>query len=175
MSIETISTVALALCLIPGILHSVELLYPTWARLIINWVLPFFDPSLPDKSKFITEKEQLDMLDAALVSAPKGKETAAKSYIFLLLFEQRQGALAFIAIFVAIIYAFQLPLAERNVLHVLLMVMSALFALVNANQAGLFPFFGKHPRMAKRGKTVGFVFFPFWLAAAVLNYLSFMY
>lgn len=174
MSIETISGIALALCLAPGLLHSVELLYPTWgSRFIVNWVLPFFDPSQPNKSKFLSKDEQLDMLDGALASAPKEKETAAKSYIFLLLFEQRQGALAFNAVLVAILYAFQLPLAERTLLHFFLMVMSAFFALVNANQAGLLPFFGKHPRVAKRGITVGYVFTPFWLTSTALNYLAF--
>lgn len=74
MSVETISYIALALCLAPGLFHSVELLYPTWgSRFIINWVLPFF---------------------------------------------------------------------------------------------------GKHPRMAKRGITVGYIFTPFWITSTLLNYLA---
>lgn len=172
MRAETISFLALALCLAPAAVHAVEVIKPTWVSWVINIVLPLFAPGTPDRKKFITEKEQLDMLDAAIDAAPEDKKTAGKDYIFVLLFEQRQGALAFIAVFVASIYAMGIPLADRQVIHLLFLVMSALFTLVNANQAGI-PFLGHHPRVSKNGRNVGIVFSLFWLASTVLNYLSF--
>lgn len=47
MSPNTISTIAFVLCMIPGILHSIEVAFPMLARLIVNYVLPFFEPGLP--------------------------------------------------------------------------------------------------------------------------------
>ena len=44
---NSISTIALVLCTIPGILHIVEVVFPIWARWIINYVLPLFEPGLP--------------------------------------------------------------------------------------------------------------------------------
>ena len=172
MSIETVSILGLALCLAPAVVHAVEVIKPTWVSWVVNLVLPLFAPGLPNKAKFITEKEQLSMLDAALDAAPKEKKTAAKDYIFILLFEQRQGALAFIAVFVASIYAMGLSLPERHTIHLLFLVMSALFVLVNANQAGI-PFLGHHPRVSQNGRNVGIVFSLFWIASTVLNYLAF--
>jgi len=172
MSIETVSILGLALCLAPAVVHAVEVIKPTWVSWVVNLVLPLFAPGLPNKAKFITEKEQLSMLDAALDAAPKEKKTAAKDYIFILLFEQRQGALAFIAVFVASIYAMGLSLPERHTIHLLFLVMSALFVLVNANQAGI-PFLGHHPRVSQNGRNVGIVFSLFWIASTVLNYIAF--
>ncbi len=50
--------------------------------------------------------------------------------------------------------------------------MSVLFALVNANHAGI-PGLGQHPRVSRHGRHVGMVFAPFWVGAAVLNILAF--
>lgn len=60
------------------------------------------------------------MLDAALLAVPKEKKTAATHYLFVLLFEQRQGALAFLSVIAGAIYGMQLPLENRAVLHLLL-------------------------------------------------------
>ncbi len=51
--------------------------------------------------------------------------------------------------------------------------MAALFALVNANHAGV-PFLGRHPRVSRRGRNVGIVFAAFWGVAAGLNGLAFL-
>lgn len=85
-----ISTLALAMCMAPGILHSVELAYPILARWLANYVLPFFEPGLPKSSQHINLNEQINMLDAAIEAAPKKKKTAAEDYIFVLLFEQKE-------------------------------------------------------------------------------------
>jgi len=175
MTENSISTIALAMCMAPGILHSVEVAYPLLARWLANYVLPFFEPGLPKgRSKNLTGKEQMAMLDAALIAAPKEKKTAAEDYVFVLLFEQRQGALAFLSIIAGAVYGMQLPLEDRAVLHFVLLVMSVLFMLVNANHAGI-PFLGKHPKVSRNGRNVGIVFSVFWLVASVLNYLAFSY
>lgn len=122
----------------------------------------------------MNEKIELDILDAGIASAPEDQKTAAKDYIFYLLFVQRQGSLAFISIIAAVIFALQLPLEERDLLHYLLIPMSAIFALVNANHAGI-PFLGNHPRVSRNGRNVGIVFTPLWIASTVLNYLAFTY
>lgn len=114
------------------------------------------------------------MLDAALAAAPDEKKTSAKDYIFILLFEQRQNALAFTAVMVGAISAMNLPLEGRSTFHLMFLVMSVLFTLVNANHAGFMPF-GHHPRVSRNGKHVGIVFSIFWLASTVLNYLAFTY
>jgi hypothetical protein len=88
------------------------------------------------------------MLDAAMDAAPEDKKTAGKVYIFILLFEQRQGALAFISVLAASLYTMTLPLMHRYPIHFMFLVMSILFTLVNANQAGL-PIFGNHPRVSR--------------------------
>jgi hypothetical protein len=159
MTENSISVLALAICMIPGILHSVEVAYPMLARLIVNYILPLFEPGLPKGKNQLTADEQTTMLDAALLSAPEEKKTAAKDYIFLLLFEQRQGALAFLSVIAGALYGMQLPLEDRAVLHLLLLVMSVLFMLVNANHAGI-PFLGKHPKVSRNGRNVGVVFSP---------------
>ena len=174
MTENSISLLALAIGMVPGILHSLEVAYPMLARLIVNYVLPLFEPGLPKGKNQMTAHEQTAMLDAALSSVPEEKKTAAKDYIFLLLFEQRQNSLAFLSVIAAIIYGWQLPLEDRAVLHFLLLVMSALFTLVNANHAGI-PFLGHHPKVSRNGRNVGIMFAPIWLASTVLNYLAFTY
>jgi hypothetical protein len=139
----------------------------------VNWVLPFFAPGIPRPSRALTHDDQIAMLDAAVKAAPKDKSPAGADYIFLMLFEQRQGALAFIAVAAGVIYGLSLPLADRHALHLVFGVMAALFALVNANHAGV-PLLGHHPRISRNGRNVGIVFAPFWAAAAVLNYLGFL-
>ncbi len=172
MSDTTISTIALLLCLAPGVLHAAEVASPLLARWIVNYVLPFFGPGRPTKTGSLTNDEQLAMLDAAVDAAPDAKEHAASDYVFLMLFEQRQGSLAFLSVVVGVIYGLTLTLAERHPLHLVLVVMSALFMLVNANHAGI-RFLGHHPRVSRHGRHVGIVFAPFWAAATVLNVLAF--
>lgn len=87
-----------------------------------------------------------------------------------MLFEQRQGSLAFISVVAGVIYGLTLSLVERNPLHLVFGVMAALFMLVNANHAGI-RFLGHHPRVSRHG--VGIVFAPFWAVAAVLNLVAF--
>ncbi|MCG9875376.1 MAG: hypothetical protein MH321_11395 [Leptospiraceae bacterium] len=174
MNENTISTIAMALCLAPGFLHSLEVVFPMFARLIVNYVLPFFGPGLPNSKNQITYEEQVEMLDSAIAVVKEDKKTAAKDYIFVILFEQRQGSLAFLSLIVGIIYALAFPLTERAILHLVLLVMSIFFMLVNANHAGI-PFLGNHPKVSRNGRNVGIVFSGFWLAASILNYLAFTY
>lgn len=173
MSETTISTLAMALSIIPVTLHGIEVLFPMQARWIVNWVLPFFGLKTPRSETALTQDEQLTMLDAALSASPKEKLTNAKDYIFLLLFEQRQGAIGFTAVAVGAIYGMGLELAARQPLHLVFGVVAVLMMLVNANHAGFLPFFGKHPRVSNHGRNVGLVFTPFWLAVTILNYLAF--
>ncbi|OAN70678.1 hypothetical protein A8B78_04290 [Jannaschia sp. EhC01] len=112
------------------------------------------------------------MLAAALSTLPEEKTQGGADYVFLMLFEQRQGALAFIAVAVGVIYGLSLPLADRHALHLVFGIMAALFTLVNANHAGV-PFLGHHPKISHNGRNVGVVFAPFWAAATVLNALGF--
>jgi hypothetical protein len=175
MSEIQISTLAMALSIIPVTLHGIEVLFPMQARWIVNWVLPFFGLKAPSSKTALTQVEQLTMLDAALEAFPKEKLTNAKDYIFLLLFEQRQGAIGFTAVAVGAIYGMGLELAARQPLHLVFGVVAILMMLVNANQAGFLPLFGKHPRVSAHGRNVGIVFTPFWLVVAILNYLAFSY
>lgn len=172
MSDATISTIALALCLAPGILHLVEVASPLLARWIVNLVLPLFGGPLPSAARSLTADDQLAMLDAAVDAAPAAKKEAASDYVFLLLFEQRQNSLAFISVIVGIIYGLTLPLVDRDLLHLVLVVVSALFTLVNLNHAGI-PLLGHHPRVSRHGRIVGIVFSAFWALATVLNVLSY--
>lgn len=172
MSDLTVSTIALTLCLAPGVLHLVEVAFPLLARWIVNFVLPFFGGPLPSRARSLTGDEQLAMLDAAIDTAPEAKKEAAADYVFLLLFEQRQNALAFISVIVGIVYGLTLPLAERGLLHLILIVVSALFTLVNLNHAGI-PLLGHHPRVSRHGRNVGIVFSAFWALATALNVLSY--
>ena len=93
MTDNQISITALALCIVPAVLHSFEVVFPILARWIVNYVLPWFKPGIPKAKELLTPTEQLGMLDSAIASVPDAKKTAAKDYIFLLLFEQRQNSL----------------------------------------------------------------------------------
>ena len=172
MDETTISTLALVLCLAPGVLHAVEVASPMLARWIVNYVLPLFGPGLPNRTGSLTNDDQIAMLDAALDATPEKKKSAGADYVFLLLFEQRQGSLAFLAVIAGVVYGLTLTLVERNPLHLMFAVMSVLFMLVNANHAGI-PFLGHHPKVSRHGRNVGIVFAPFWAVATVLNVLAF--
>jgi len=172
MDDTTVSTIALLLCAVPGVLHLVEVAFPLLSRWIVNYVLPLFGPGLPSAAGSLTNDEQLTMLDAALDAAPNEKKTAASDYLFLMLFEQRQGSLAFISVVAGVIYGLTLSLVERNPLHLVFGVMAALFMLVNANHAGI-RFLGHHPRVTRHGRNVGILFAPVWAVAAVLNLVAF--
>ena len=173
MTTSLISTLGLLLCLAPAAVHGAELVSPMLSRWVIRFVLPFFGPGVPSAASALTVQEQLAMLDAARDAGPSGKEKAAEDYVFLMLFEQRQGALAFLAVAVGVVYALGLPLEARGPLHLVFGVMAALFALVNANHAGV-PFLGRHPRVSRHGRNVGIVFAAFWAVAAGLNGLAFL-
>ncbi|MFK7871104.1 MAG: hypothetical protein AB8B58_17935 [Roseobacter sp.] len=172
MSTTLASTLGLLLCLAPAIVHAVEVYRPLWARWVVNWVLPFFGPGLPRPSKALTHDDEIAMLDAALEAAPADKAPAGADYIFVILFEQRQGALAFISLASGIVYGLTLPLADRHTMHFVFGIMAALFVLVNANHAGI-PGLGHHPRVSRHGRNVGIVFGLFWVVVTVLNYLGF--
>lgn len=172
MSDTTISTIGLLLCLAPALVHGVEMASPLLARFVTNLVLPWFGPGVPDAKTALIESEQLVMLDAARGAAPAAKSETGDDYVFLLLFEQRQGALAFISLAVGALYGLSLSLDAREPLHLLFSVMAALFAVVNANHAGV-PGLGRHPRISRRGRNVGILFAPFWIVAAVLNVIAF--
>ncbi|MEN8983268.1 MAG: hypothetical protein ABF255_13990 [Planktotalea arctica] len=85
-------------------------------------------------------------MDAALAAAPHGKKRAGEDYVFLLLFEQRQGAICFAAAAAGAVYGLTLGIVKREALHFVFGVIAVLMTLVNANQAGL-PFFGNHPKI----------------------------
>ena len=172
MSPTLASSLGLLLCLAPAAVHAVEVFRPLWARWVVNWVLPFFAPGLPRPTRSLTHDDQIAMLDAALGAAPKDKASVGADYIFLMLFEQRQGALAFIAVAAGVFYGLTLPLADRHALHLVCGIMAALFALVNSNHAGI-PGLGHHPRISRNGRNVGILFAPFWAVAAILNYIGF--
>jgi len=165
MTLTFVSTVGLILCLAPGILHSLEVISPMLSRLIVRYVLPFFGPGVPSAASSLSHSEQLAMLDAARDAGPAGKEKASQDYIFLMLFEQRQGSLAFLSVVVGAIVALGLPIDERAPLHLMFAVMAVLFMLVNANHAGV-SFLGRHPRVSRHGRNVGIVFTAYWAVAA---------
>lgn len=170
----TISSLGIILLIVPFLVHGIEVLFPMQARWVVNWVLPFFAPMLPSRAKSLLLNEQITMLDAALEAAPQEKKRAGEDYVFLLMFEQRQGAICFAAAAVGALYGLTLSLVDRDSLHFVFGVIAVLMMLVNANQAGL-RFFGNHPMVSANGKHVGFVFTPFWAMAAALNWLGFTY
>lgn len=170
----TISSLGLVLLIVPVLVHGVEVLYPAQARLVVNWILPFFAPMLPNRSSSLQADEQIAMMEAAIAAAPADKTRAGQDYVFLLMFEQRQGAIGFAAAALGAVYGLTLGIADRDALHFVFGVIAALMTLVNANQAGL-PMFGHHPRVSTNGKHVGFVFTPFWAVATALNWLGFTY
>ena len=170
----TISSLGLILLIVPVLVHGIEVLYPTQARWVVNWVLPFFAPMLPNRSSSLQLDEQMMMMDAAIEAAPADKKRAGQDYVFLLMFEQRQGAICFTAAALGALYGLTSGIADRDALHLVFGVIAALMMLVNANQAGL-PIFGHNPKISTNGKHVGFVFAPFWATAATLNGLGFSY
>lgn len=174
MSDLTISSLGLILLIVPFLVHGIEVLFPTQARWVVNWVLPFFAPMLPSRAKSLLLNEQIAMLDAAVEAAPQEKKRAGEDYVFLLMFEQRQGAICFAAAAAGALYGLTLGLVDRDALHFVFGVIAVLMMLVNANQAGL-PLFGNHPKVSTNGKHVGFAFTPFWAAVAALNWLGFSY
>ncbi len=175
MNETLISSLGLILSIVPFTIHGIEVLFPMQARWIVNWVLPFFGFMAPDRATSLKYDDQISMLDAALEAAPKEKKRAAEDYVFLLLFEQRQGAIGFTAVAAGAVYGLALlNLFERNPLHFVFGVVAVLMMLVNANHAGI-PFLGHHPKVSPIGRNVGIVFTPFWLVVAVLNWLAFYY
>lgn len=177
MSAETltlISSIGLILSIIPVTLHGIEALLPMQGRWVVNWVLPFFGLGLPSQDKSLTYDEQFKMLNSALDSAPAEKQRGASDYIFLLLFEQRQGGIGFIAIAVGAIYGLTLTVVDRNPLHLMYGIVAVLMMIANANHAGI-PLLGHHPKVSQNGRNVGIVFTPFWAIVAILNGLAFVY
>jgi hypothetical protein len=174
MSELTISNLGLIILIVPVLVHGIEVLFPTQARWVVNWILPFFAPALPSRTKSLELNEQITMLDAAIQAAPEGKKRAGADYVFLLMFEQRQGAICFAAVAAGALYGLTLGIVDRDALHVVFGVVALLMTLVNANQAG-FKLFGNHPRVSTNGKHLGFVFTPFWLIATGLNWLGLTY
>jgi hypothetical protein len=168
-----ISNVGLILSIIPVTIHGIEAFLPMQARWVTNWVLPFFGLMVPNRGKFLTYAEQITMLDSALETASPEKHRSASDYIFILLFEQRQGGIGFIAVAAGAVYGLTLSLADRNPIHFIYTVLAVLMLLANANHAGV-PFLGHHPKTSKNGRNVGIVFTPFWAIAAVLNGLAFV-
>ncbi|WP_317958813.1 hypothetical protein [Phaeobacter inhibens] len=136
--------------------------------------MPFFAPMLPNRSKSLQLDDQIAMLNAAIEAAPEEKKRAGEDYVFLLLFEQRQGALCFAAAALGALYGLTVGLADRDALHFVFGAVAVLMMLVNANQAEL-PFFGNHSKVSTNGKHVGLVFTPFWALAAALNWLGLTY
>ncbi|MFK7927047.1 MAG: hypothetical protein AB8H79_02575 [Myxococcota bacterium] len=118
-----ISTLGLLLCLAPAVVHGLELAFPMLSRWVVYAVLPFFGPGLPTAANALTYDEQLGMLDAARSAAPQGKAVAAEDYVFLMLFEQRQGGIAFVAIAAGALYGVALAPDARAPLHLLCAVM----------------------------------------------------
>lgn len=170
----TISSLGLIFLIVPVFIHGIEALYPTQARWVVNWVLPFFAPMLPNRSSSLQLDEQMTMMDAAIEAAPADKKRAGQDYVFLLMFEQRQGAVGFAAAAIGALYGLTLGIADRDALHLVFGATAALMTLVNANQAGL-PMFGRHPKISTNGKHLGFVFTPFWAMVTALNLLGFTY
>lgn len=172
MSNDALSTAALVLSIVPFMVHGVEAAFPLLARWVVNVVLPPFGFALPSRATSLTSGEQITMLDAAIDAAPEQKKTAAKDYVFVMLFEQRQGAICFTAVAAGAIYGLTLPFVDRDPLHFVFGVVAVLMMLVNANHAGV-RFLGHHPKVSFHGRRVGIVFTPFWALVAALNWWGF--
>lgn len=172
-TLTLISTIGLVLLIIPATLHAIEVFLPMQARWIVNLVLPFFTFTLPNGDAALSYGEQIKMLDVAHDSLPAAKQRAKEDYIFLLLFEQRQGGIGFTAVALGAIYGFTLSVVERNPLHFMYGIIALLMMFVNANHAGV-PLLGHHPKVSKSGRNVGIVFTPFWLVVLILNGLAFV-
>ena len=67
---------------------------------------------MPNRATSLTANEQITMLDAAIDVVPEDKRTAAKDYVFMLLFEQRQGAICFTAVAAGAVDGMTLPFAN---------------------------------------------------------------
>lgn len=93
-------------------------------------------------------------------------------YISVMLFGQRQGGVAVLAVVTGALYGLGPPVADRAPLRLLLAVASVLFTLVNANHAGV-PLLGNHPRVSRHGEHVGMLFAPFRAASSALNIPAF--
>jgi hypothetical protein len=139
----------------------------------MTWAFPFFAPDVPRADKAFRHDDQIAMLDAARAAAPADKQTSGADNVFLLLLEQRQGALAFIVGAVGALYGLTLPLPDRDALHSVFGVMAGQSAVVNAHHAGLCRL-GHHPRISRNDRHVGIVFAPFWVIVASLNTIGWM-
>lgn len=166
---NSVSDIGLTLCAIPMLVHGAEVVFPTIARIVANFVLPPCGLTLPVAS--LSYDEQMSMLQAAIAAAPTEKIIAAKDVLFVMLFESRQGGAAFLSAAAASYYTSTLVLEERHPVHFLFFVLSVLMCLANANHVGL-PF-GEHPLVSDNGWWVGFWFVPFWFASAYCNYKAF--
>jgi hypothetical protein len=62
MSELTISNLGLIILIVPVLVHGIEVLFPTQARWVVNWILPFFAPALPSRTKSLELNEQIWML-----------------------------------------------------------------------------------------------------------------
>lgn len=165
------SSAGLLLIVVPAALHGPEAFFPFYSRVIVDWVLPFFTFQLPPGT--LSYMDQSAMLEAALNAVRPEKTHLAADYLFLLTFEQRQGAIGFLAAAATSFYGMSLPVEERKPIHFMFMVMSLLMALANANHAGL-SFLGVNPMVTTTGRNIGISFTPFWIACLVFNYLGFV-
>lgn len=180
-----VSVSALGLLLsgfVPASVHvgyATELLSPMLVRNIVNAMLPWFPPTLKlmnDDDSWLTREDQTVMLDAALKAVcPKSgtcpKAVAAKDYLFLMTFEQRQGSVAFLAGCLAAVYALHLPLAARHPVHFLFFLVAVLMTLINVNHTGVLAF-GHNPYVSEHGWWVGALFAPVWMLIGALNFIG---
>lgn len=165
------SSLGLVLSAVPVLVHGPESFFPFFSRVVVDWVLPPFGLELPPWS--LTLEDQKNMLNAAIEAAPADKWRLAADYVFVLTFEQRQGAIGFVAAAVASAYGLTLPVDQRHPLHFFFMVVALLMAAANANHAGI-PFLGVNPMVTPVGRNVGLAFTPFWLLTFYCNYKGFM-
>jgi len=165
------SNLGLICCFIPVTLHGPEVFFPLkGSRFVTDYVLPFFVGELP--SQFLLPTDQERALESVINTFPADSWKNAANYLFLLIFEQKQGAVGFIAAASGSIYASTLPLSQRHPIHFIFLIMSIFMILANANHAGL-TFLGEHPFVSPAGRNVGLIFVPFWLFSAVCNYFAF--
>ena len=168
----TYSTVGLICCFIPVTLHGPEAILPLWgSRFVTNCVLPFFGGELP--SNPIQADDQEKALESIIQAFPSESWKNSANYLFLLIFEQKQGASGFIAAAAGSIYAAMLPLSERHPVHFMFCVLSITMAIGNANHATGWKVFGEHPFVSTAGRNVGLAFVPFWAVSAFCNYMAY--
>lgn len=113
------SKLGLFLAFVPPLVHGPEALFPMFARYVASYVLPPFGLEFPDPANALTLEDQKEMLDAAIEKAPPNKWKTAADYVFVVTFEQRQGASCFTSIMVASMYTLLLPLEQRHPVHLL--------------------------------------------------------